>query len=156
MLTLTGLFAVLIAIDMGLKQYVEDTMECGESKDLHLDVVELRKAYNNGFIFNLFKNHPDVIRIGSIAAASILTTYDSVLFAGKGRAGHKLGMAILSAGAASNLYDRLVKNRLVDYLGITAGPEKLQEVTFNLADVYIVAGTVLAELTRQRRKKDKK
>ncbi len=156
MFTAVGLFAFLICLDMGLKQYVDDTMETGETKDLNLGMIELRKVYNNGFVMGYLDKHPDLIRAGSILAAAILTAYDSTLFAEKGRRLHKIGMATLSAGAYSNLYDRLIRGKLIDYIGVTEGPKQVQKMTFNLADCYIIFGTVLSELTRQRRKKKKK
>ena len=43
------------------------------------------------------------------------------------------------AGAAGNVYDRLVKGRVTDFINISP----LKKIVFNLADVMIVVGGLL-------------
>ena len=48
-------------------------------------------------------------------------------------------------GAFSNLFDRFFRGYVVDYLYIDKEP--VSKVIFNLGDVFIAAGTVLAGLS---------
>jgi lipoprotein signal peptidase len=48
----------------------------------------------------------------------------------------KLGLALIFAGAISNLFDRLIFNYTIDYIRILNG-------VINFADIFIVAGFVL-------------
>ncbi len=63
-------------------------------------------------------------------------------------------MTLVSAGAASNLFDRLAMGRVVDYIGFrtdvrdesdkeSKGKKFLGKITANLGDVYLVLGSVL-------------
>ena len=41
-----GMFLVLACIDMGIKQYIEDTVEGDEERETMISGVVLRKVYN--------------------------------------------------------------------------------------------------------------
>ena len=47
-----GLLVVLVCVDMGIKQYIEENFEEEEERETILDKVVLRKVYNKGFCFN--------------------------------------------------------------------------------------------------------
>ena len=55
----------------------------------------------------------------------------------------KTGITLAAAGAWSNLTDRYQKEKVVDYIGVKTGKEKLDQVTYNLGDFAIGAGGVL-------------
>ena len=44
-----GLLVVLVCVDMGIKQYIEENFEEEEERETILDKVVLRKVYNKGF-----------------------------------------------------------------------------------------------------------
>ena len=50
-----GLLVVLVCVDMGIKQYIEENFEEEEERETILDKVVLRKVYNKGFCFNTQK-----------------------------------------------------------------------------------------------------
>jgi len=50
-------------------------------------------------------------------------------------------MVLVLGGALSNLYDRFVRNYVVDYFTIEAG--KLKKVIFNLGDIFVFIGSAL-------------
>ncbi len=142
MMLYVGLFILLVSLDMGAKQYIDDTFATGEEKPIGLGPVVLRKEYNHGYLMNFLHDYPQAVKAGSAAAAVILALYDGKLLLEKGRPLHKLGMTFLSAGAFSNIYDRLFRDALIDYIGIS-------NVTANLADVYILFGSGLALVTQE-------
>ena len=59
------------------------------------------------------------------------------------------GTGILSAGALSNTYDRVVRGKVVDYIGIKSSHKILGNITANLADIYILLGSVFAFLKKK-------
>ncbi len=149
MMLYVWLFILLVCSDVGMKQYVEDSFTEKEEDQIGNGPVVLRKAYNDGYLLNFLHEYPQAVKAGSIAAAVGLALYDGKVFLEQGRHLHKLGVTFLSAGAFSNIYDRLFREHLIDYIGIG-------DVTANLADVYIIFGTVLALLTQESHKTAKK
>ena len=72
-------------------------------------------------------------------------------FARKGHFTEKLGMAILGAGASSNIFDRLSRGKVIDYIGIRSKNQFLARLTANLGDFYILLGAVLLALKNGRK-----
>ena len=56
----------------------------------------------------------------------------------------RLGLILVIAGSLSNIYDRLKRGYVVDYIHVNL--PIMKEVIFNLADVYILAGSISASL----------
>lgn len=138
-----GLFVVLLCFDMGIKQYMESTCKEKEERETVLEGIVLRKIYNKGFMLNILEDKPKVIRSVSAGMGAVIILYDVRLFLKKGRLKDKLGMVFISAGAASNIYDRLIRGKVIDYIGVKSKYKFLSGVTVNLADVYIAAGTAV-------------
>lgn len=148
-----GVFLVLACIDMGIKQYIEDTFEENEEKETVISGVVLRKVYNKGFAFNILERAPEIIRKSSVCAAVTILLYDCWLFSRKKRTVGKVGMTLVSAGAFSNLYDRLIREKVIDYIGFRNKKERFSKLTANLADIYLTAGLVLCGLSGMAHKR---
>lgn len=142
-----GLFLLLVCGDMGAKRYIEDTYELQEERKTVLGKVVLRKVYNRGFLLNTFERRPVLVKAVSAAAGIGVAAYDVWLFGRKGRRVRKLGMVFLSAGAFSNIYDRLVRGKVIDYIGVKCRSRFLSDMTANLADIYAVIGAVITGLS---------
>ena len=56
----------------------------------------------------------------------------------KGNLADKIALSVTLGGAVSNLYDRLVRDYVVDYFSIQCG--RLKRVVFNLGDMFIFFG----------------
>lgn len=138
-----GLFVMLLCFDMGIKQYIESTYKEKEERETILDGIVLRKIYNKGFMLNTLENKPKVIKSASAGMGAVIILYDVWLFLKKGRLKDKLGMVLISAGAASNIYDRLIRGKVIDYIGVKSKYQFLSKITANLADVYIAVGTAI-------------
>lgn len=147
---MAGLLAALAGIDLGVKQYIEENFEKGEERPTKIPGIVLRKVYNKGFLLNLLDQYPQVVRAGSILTMSVIAAYDGWLLSRKGRRLHKLGMLLVTAGAISNIWDRLAKGKVVDYIGFRSQRKFLSKITANLADLYVVAGTLLVLFTKKR------
>lgn len=111
-----GLLVVLVCVDMGIKQYIEENFEEEEERETILDKVVLRKVYNKGFCFNTLDKKPELVRKTSGILCAGLAIYDAWLFFKKGKWLRKFGMVFLTAGAISNTYDRLIRGKVIDYI----------------------------------------
>ena len=122
-----SMFLVLACIDMGIKQYIEDTFEEDEERETLIPGLVLRKVHNKGFAFNILEHEPGIIRKSSVCAAAGILIYDCWLFLRKKRTVGKIGMMLVSAGAVSNLYDRLIRRTVIDYIGIKSEKKRIAD-----------------------------
>ena len=106
-------------VDQWAKHYVEKNLKMGEKRKL-TEKLELRRIHNPGICLGVFANKPEKVKKLTEA-----------------------GTGIVTAGAWSNLTDRYQKEKVVDYIGVKTGKEKLDQVTYNLGDFAIGAGGVL-------------
>ena len=146
-----GLLVVLVCVDMGIKQYIEENFEEEEERETILDKVVLRKVYNKGFCFNTLDKKPELVRKTSGILCAGLAIYDAWLFLKKGKWLRKFGMVFLTAGAISNTYDRLIRGKVIDYIGIRSKNQFVARLTANLGDFYILLGAVLLALKNGRK-----
>ncbi len=150
-----GLLAVLVCIDMGIKQYIDDFFSETEERQTRLPKVVLRKVYNRGLLLNVLDGSPKVIRASAVVGGAGVLLYDVLQFLKKGKWFRKLGMMFVTAGAVSNCYDRLARGKVIDYIGIKSKSKFLSGLTANLADVYVAAGALIVticDIGRRRKK----
>lgn len=147
-----GLFLVLATLDMGIKQYIEDTFQKNEERETVVPKIVLRKVYNKGLFLNSLDQYPAFIKAESAAAGICVLLYDVWVFLHKGNLCKKIGMAFVSAGALSNIYDRLIRGKVIDYIGVRCKNKFLLRVTANLADLYVVLGAFLVAIAKCFRK----
>jgi signal peptidase II len=122
------LFVVLIVIDQITKAFFADS-------DFFFLVIHIQAAKNYALPFGFdFGNVWNLIILGIIymAAGWMLYIYQ---YHNKWAV---IGKMMFFAGAASNLADRLIYGFVRDFININLG------FVFNLADVFIVVGLVLA------------
>ncbi|MEY8508688.1 signal peptidase II [Lachnospiraceae bacterium 42-17] len=148
LMVMGGLFVILLSFDMGIKQYIESTYKEKEEHETMIDKVVFRKVYNKGFILNALDKYPRIIKGVSVSSGAGIILYDIWLFIRKGRLLKKLGMVFLSAGAASNIYDRLERGKVIDYIGVKSRNKFLSRLTANLADMYVALGAVFIGFTK--------
>lgn len=137
------LFAVLLGTDVILKKRVEEELNPGEERELPGGRIVVRKVYNRGFLLNLFDEYPAAVKGASLFAGAGVLVWDCLTFAKKRNYVRKLGMALVSAGAASNIFDRLAKGKVVDYIGLRTEKKSLGRITANLGDIYLACGSIL-------------
>lgn len=113
-----GAVGTLFALDMAVKQYIEENVSETEEKSLCGTGILIRKVYNKGFAFNSMDSEPEKVKKASVmttAAIGLLTIIEAFR---KGHMLSKIALTFLSAGALSNTYDRVVRGKVVDYIGI--------------------------------------
>lgn len=155
---LTGmvlLFSVLLGLDLLFKQYVEDSIEAGREREIFGGKLTIRKVYNKGFLLNAMEQYPAIVSAVSIAGCIGILLRCACLFMKKRRYGEKVGMILISSGAASNTFDRLARGRVIDYIGFRTKWPLLARLTFNLGDFCIFLGAVMVSAAKIFGKKSK-
>lgn len=148
-----GMLVVFLCVDMGIKQYIEDTFDRREERKCIVPGLVLRKVYNRGFLLSTLEKYPKIVQGASAVIGVVILFYDLLLFLKKGKWLEKTGMIFLTAGAASNIYDRLVRKKVIDYIGFQSKNKFLSSLTANLADFYVIIGAVLVGIGRIGKKR---
>lgn len=127
------------AADQGIKKFMETNPSCQEVREYLKGHIRIKKTTNKGFAMNRCDgNRKLVVTVSVIVFLLVVFLFALALFKPEYRR-RRLGAALLLAGAAGNVYDRLRKGYVVDYLRISP----LKKIIFNLADILIVVGSLL-------------
>ncbi len=109
------------------------------------DTVRLQLAHNQGAFLGLGASLPGfwrqtIFNVGVGALLLVLFIY--ALFSKRLRPVGVVAIGLFSAGGVSNLLDRLVHGGyVVDFINLGIGP--LRTGIFNLADIFIMGGSIL-------------
>ncbi|MEO7109130.1 MAG: signal peptidase II [Polyangiaceae bacterium] len=145
--------AFLVGCDHATKLAVMMKLGGGEQVQIVPGVLDLRFAKNDDTAFNLFHQFthgPSPLHRSMLLVVVSLVVLAVVLAAwwkrrtDPSRALH-VGFALIVAGAAGNVIDRALRGYVVDFIHVHMWP------VFNVADVLIVAGTILLALVAQSR-----
>lgn len=101
-------------------------------------IVKLELFKNSNFYFFSFGNYTNLII--SLISLFALIVFIFLLFKHRGDFLLFSGILLIALGGASNLLDRLYYGYVIDFIKISALPFSI----FNLADVMIVLGIILA------------
>ncbi len=135
-------FIIALSLDALTKIWVEQTLILFQPVSFLGEWVRFTLGYNTGITFGLFADSGVLPLL--ITGTIILGMFIWTLFAIRG--GEFSGTAVwllgfILGGAVSNFLDRLLDGRVTDFLDIGIGT--IRWYTFNLADVFIVFGTLL-------------
>jgi signal peptidase II len=145
--------AFLVGCDHATKLAVMMKLGGGDEVQIVPGVLDLRYAKNDDMAFSLlhqFSHAPPMLHRSALLVAVSLIVLAVVLAAwwkrrsDPSRALH-VGFALVVAGAAGNVIDRMLRGYVVDFIHVHMWP------VFNVADVLIVAGTILLALVAQSR-----
>ncbi|CUX46401.1 signal peptidase II [Clostridium sp. C105KSO13] len=146
-LVLMSLTLSLLLTDIVVKSYVESTVKKGEERSAYNGKVKIRKVYNKGMCLNLFEDDPEFVKIASVFVTVLLTIYQLIILLRKGKYLKKTGLSLMVAGAWSNTFDRWIRGHVIDYVGFQTKWKKVTEITYNLGDFFIGAGSILMMLS---------
>ncbi len=145
-------YIYMIAALFGIDYFCKENIEAQKPEDFPRDMekshgkVRLYRNHNEGFCFGVKKENKELVRMVPViftsAAAGILTW---LLCRDEGKRTEKIGLALITAGGLSNLYDRIKRGYVVDYFSIRC--KYLEKVVFNLGDFFILAGSALIAIT---------
>lgn len=117
--------------------------------------IGLEKHHNYGFSLNKNDDKPWLVQLISVLVMIPLVIWAAWLFFTRGgkkggiftRLMGKLGASFLLGGAASNLYDRLNRGYVVDYIRFpNCRIKKIRHIIFNIADFFLFMGAALSVL----------
>jgi signal peptidase II len=90
------------------------------------------------------KEYPQMVKGVPFMVVSAVAGAFGMLLLRKGSRVQKTGLAVVLGGALSNLYDRVKRGYVVDYFSVQK--KGLDQVVFNLGDLFIFLGSVLFAL----------
>ena len=153
MIMICILLIVLVAgIDLACKWYVDSKFKRGETLTFCKEKLTVRKVHNKGMMLNVLEKRPEIVKTGSFIALVMALMYQMFLFTTQGRLREKIGVALISGGALSNTFDRIKRGYVVDYIGFNFKWKKAANVTYNLGDFAIFAGTILVLIENLKKK----
>ena len=129
--------ALLIALDQIIKGWALNFLQYKGSISVIDNVFNLTYVENRGAAFGLFQNNQWIFIVVALIA-SIIGLY----FLHSNKISSKLGklsVVLIIAGALGNLIDRIRLDYVVDYFDFVF----IWNYVFNLADCFIVVGTIL-------------
>ena len=129
--------ALLIALDQIITRWALNFLQYKGSISVINEVFNLTYVENRGAAFGLFQNNQWIFIVVALIA-SIIGLY----FLHSNKISSKLGklsVVLIIAGALGNLIDRIRLDYVVDYFDFVF----IWNYVFNLADCFIVVGTIL-------------
>lgn len=143
---------ICCCVDLAIKEWVENkTIQTQEFKKVPL---KIRRVHNSGFLMNTLDDKPRMVQKVSFVVAMFFGFYQMFLLSSKRCAAAKISGAFMLGGAISNLYDRVIRGYVVDYVSIKTKWKKVGNIVFNLADVCIFLGSIgLLLFGKKERKK---
>lgn len=138
-----AIVAVLALSDLLIKRRIQKKYVDNKTKSMLNDNVVIKNVHNRGCMMGWLKEKKKLIDFSSVLVlGSIVTVFFQTLIK-KGMKIKKVGLAILLAGAISNVYERIFKGFVVDYINLKKC-KVLKKIVFNLADVFIFIGGLIA------------
>jgi signal peptidase II len=138
-LALVFALLLLVGCDHATKRVAKGELEGQGSRSLIRGVLDLQYTENTDVAFNLLRVVPERVRAPFLVvagAAAVIGLLGALLL----RQGSGLGRAailLITAGAAGNYLDRVVRGYVVDFVHVPHWP------VFNVADAYITVGAIL-------------
>ena len=138
-------------LDLGTKGWVRASLPSPDGFD-PLPFLALRPRYNEGTTFGLLSGGTvsSLMVLGTVTVLALLALWWWVARAQGPRV--IVGAGLMAAGALGNLVDRLMIGMVTDFIGLHVGG--WYSVIFNLADVWIVLGSILVFSGSRERQKE--
>ena len=135
LLTITIFF-----LEYYIKQHMDKIRTSKQQRPLASGKIVLKKYHNTGAAGNFLQSHPKWVK--NLHLSALLTVFAAFICIRrqKGAGMAKTGIALLAGGGLSNLYDRLTKGYVVDYVSFGFGPKWFRRLVFNLADFFVFLG----------------
>lgn len=133
----------LAGLDLCIKSVIENQETDTFPRDLPSakGLIKIHKNHNDGFPFGFMRERPELVKGIPLMVISAMAGALGAFMSGKGKTFEKLGLAIALGGAASNLYDRMVRGYVVDYFSVEW--KHLKKVVFNLGDMFVFLGSAV-------------
>jgi signal peptidase II len=142
-LALGALIVATIGCDQVSKRVASVHLADSPGRSYLGDAVRLQYAENRGGFLSIGADLPEWARTAIFSVGTALALFAYVISALTLPLGRYaiVGLCLLFAGGLSNLTDRLLHGRVIDFLNIGVGP--LRTGIFNIADVAVMIGAVV-------------
>jgi signal peptidase II len=142
-LAVVALVLATIGCDRATKRLALEHLADHPGHRFLADTVRLQFTENRGGFLGLGSNLPEWERTGLFVLGTGLLLLGVLVWGLRSRVhGAALaGLALLWAGGISNLFDRVARGSVVDFLNVGIGP--VRTGIFNVADMAIMAGCAL-------------
>ena len=149
-IALLVLIGMTVGCDRVSKHLAVSTLAGEPGQSFLADTVRLQYAENAGAFLSFGDTWSPAARTGVFTIGTGLILCGMVAAAIRFRlSGPALvGLALFFAGGASNLVDRLVWGRVVDFMNVGVGP--LRTGIFNVADMAILLGVAIFVVTHRQ------
>jgi signal peptidase II len=125
----------LVGCDQVSKGMAADHLAHAAPAKLYDSWLELRYTENRDMAFNALRFIPDALRERLLLVGGALALGGLVLLMLRRKPPFEtVAVAVISAGAAGNYWDRVAHGYVIDFVHVARWP------VFNLADVYITLG----------------
>lgn len=144
-----GIVCILLAAgiflgDLWVKNRVEKNVAEGKIRQLWGGRLLLRRYHNRGAMLNLGEKRRALVAAVSVVMTAAVTVLFCLSLGTRGNSLLRVGLTFLLGGAFSNTYDRLKRKYVVDYFSIGVGRSRLRRIVFNISDLFILIGALLA------------
>ena len=156
-LALIGLIPGVFALDWISKRWIEKNVSFWDTHAVIPGFFSIVHAQNRGAAFSILADAPDAVRglvlIGLSGAVTLVVAWmfrGALLKPESHTAAGRLALALVLGGALGNLYDRILRGSVTDFLLLYW--RDWQWPAFNVADSAISAGAVLLLIDLWRQK----
>lgn len=135
------LMAGIVIVEYRIKEYRERHKLPRTYLNGKLRIVTF---HNKGAFYGMGDEKPKWVKGISMALTAVLAVMFVKRLKEKKRDKTVLtGFAALLGGAISNVFDRIKRGYVVDYMNLPKAPWKIKNIVFNVADVAILIGSIL-------------
>ena len=142
------IIALIASFDLITKRYINKHYAPGEIKELIKDKLYIRHIKNSGFSFSMHSGHIRTVSSVAVSLTAVLISYLIHLLPQKDHMLLKTGIAFSAGGSIGNLYERLFKKKVTDFLYIKFKKAPI----FNVADIFIFLGSFIIMAASFRKK----
>lgn len=136
-----GLMAVSIGIDRWTKGLAVQYLQGRPLREVAGEFFQLVFVENQGAFLSFGAGLPDAVRFIALTILPSLLLVGLLLytlFSSRLNTWQIIAFSLICGGGMSNLYDRILEGKVVDFMIMAAGP--LRTGVFNTADVCIMIG----------------
>jgi signal peptidase II len=150
-----GIAAAVFALDRLTKWIVETRVSFTDTYKVIPGFFDIVRSENRGVAFGIFNDSPSRLRtmlLVALALAAIVGVGFMLRNARHMDPASLWALSLILGGAAGNVFDRILRGRVTDFLELYAG--NYHWPTFNVADsaIVIASGLVVIDLLRPKRK----
>ncbi len=139
--------AAVFAGDFFLKEQVEKQKDWKEAKLCRGRII-LKRYHNRGAALNFMEQKPGLVKKISAGMLLALGVLWYLLLRKKENPAVLLGLSLAIGGGANNFYDRIKRGYVVDYFSFRTPWKWLNQIIFNISDLCIFMGTLIAVITK--------